>query len=66
MYIEINWNKEKVIDFLKVNLSIGQKILSKINEGEIDGEALTLLSKNDLKKLGIKKVADRTKILSNI
>ena len=63
--ITVDWTKENVIEYLKVNFKIDSKILDKINEKEIDGEALILLRKKDFKKLGFSN-EDRKNILKYI
>ena len=46
--ISVNWNKEEVCEFL-LKLNLEQKILDKIKNEEIDGDALILIIKNDYK-----------------
>ena len=65
MNLNIDSSKEEVANFIQNKFNINEKILSKINDEEIDGEALTLLRKDDYKFLGIK-VSDRNKIISII
>ena len=65
MSININWSKERVHKFLEDNTAtfqLDKKIISKIKEQEIDGEAFSLLVNDDLKNLGIKRV----KVIDNI
>ena len=50
--ISVDFSKEKVIDFLKNRLNLDSKKLSKLNEEEIDGEALILLGDEEFKNLG--------------
>jgi len=65
MNLEIDSSKEEVLHFLKNKLNLNEKALSKISDEEINGEALTLLSKKDYKFLEIK-FSDRNKIISII
>ena len=65
MSITINWDKEKVINFLKTKLNIGDKILTNLSNEEIDGEALSLCRKKEFDSLGIK-VSNRKKIIENL
>ena len=65
MNSNIDSSKEEVANFIKNKFNINEKILSKINDEEINGEALTLLRKDDYKFLGIK-VSDRNIIISII
>lgn len=65
MNLNIDSSKEEVANLIQNKFNINEKILSKINDEEIDGEALTLLRKDDYKFLGIK-VSDRNKIISII
>ena len=65
MELNIDSCKEEVANFIKNKFNINEKILSKINDEEIDGEALTLLRKDDYNFLGIK-VSERSKIISII
>ena len=65
MNINVDFNEEEVLNFLRDKLEISQDILSKFKEEKIDGEALILLRKNDYKRLGIK-MKDKNKILSKL
>ena len=57
--IDINWSKEKLIEFLENNVLIKEKkekkttILDNFEKEDIDGEAVSLLSQEDFKNLGI-------------
>jgi len=51
--INVNWTKDKVINFLKTKFQINQEILSKIDNEEIDGQSFVLLRDEDFKTLGI-------------
>ena len=64
--ITVDWTKENLLHFLETKLNLDSKILSKISEKEIDGEALILLSKKDFKdQLGIN-MKERKNILNYI
>jgi len=54
MNITIESTKENVKNILETKLKLDSKILSKIIEEEIDGEALSLLRKSEFIILGIK------------
>lgn len=57
MDIDINWSKEQLLNFLKLNnnnIKLGETFLSNILKEEIDGEVFPLLTKKFLKDLGIK------------
>ncbi len=47
--ISVNFTKEDVYNFLKTKLELEQKILDKMKDEEIDGDALILLIKNEYK-----------------
>ena len=53
MSLKIDSSKDEVVNLLKDKFKLGEKVLSNIINEEIDGEALTLLIKNDYKFLGI-------------
>ena len=63
--VDINWSITQVKDFLEnqKELNISKEITNKIQEEEIDGEAFSLLSKENLKNLGIKKLKLQESIL---
>ena len=64
--ITVDWTKENLLHFLETKLNLDSKILSKISEKEIDGDALILLSKKDFKdQLGIN-MKERKNILNYI
>ena len=65
MSLNINSSKEEVVQFLKSKFNLNEKALSKISDEDINGEALTLLQKEDYKFLEIK-FSERNKIKSII
>jgi len=65
MNLKIDSSKEEVLHFLKNKFNLNEKALSKISNEEINGEALSLLSKKEYKFLEIK-ISDRNKIMSII
>ena len=60
--ISVDWTKEDVYNFLKIKLNLEEKILDKMKNEEIDGDALILLIKNYY-KFSILKISIRKKIL---
>ena len=60
--ISVNFTKEEVCNFLKIKLKLEQKVLDKMEENEIDGDALILLINNDYKFSDLK-IVIRKKIL---
>ena len=65
MNLNIDSSKEDVAQFLKNKFNLNEKALAKISDEEINGEALTLLLKNDYKLLEIK-TQERNKIMKVI